>query len=154
MAYTKSFNEIAIINLLDTERSDYQKVINIRPYVFECFVKTEVDCNQTLFYKKREQESHIFFLATRDGALYLLDLRVDALRQMSEKDYSNDFSTSIREMTCDHGHPISRENRMTMRCSLCNTLKSGRHFRCSEDCNWAGCKECYKCSDCYNTTEK
>lgn len=80
IAYAKSFNQIAIINLLDSDKDKCQTVISIKPYVFECFVETEIKSNKKLYHKDREQESHIFILASRSGNLHLLDFRIDALR--------------------------------------------------------------------------
>ena len=66
--------------MLDSDQDKCQTVINIKPYTFQSFVETEIESNKMLYQKDREQESHIFIVASKGDRLYLLDFRIDAVR--------------------------------------------------------------------------
>ena len=87
ISYLKSSNEICLINLLNP--SQPQKLINIHPYIFICFVKSDLLFNKTLFHREYEQESHIPFLAkiNEDGPLELLIIRIDVFDQLKRGRY-------------------------------------------------------------------
>ena len=93
ISYLKSSNEICLINLLNP--SQPQKLINIHPYIFICFVKSDLLFNKTLFHREYEQESHIPFLAkiNEDGPLELLIIRIDVFDQLKrEEEHDHEHS--------------------------------------------------------------
>ena len=96
-----SSTEIALINIIDTKMP--QRVINVHPFTVIGFVRTQVKCNKTLFFRENEQESHILVLATTGATKpFLLDIRVDALRAKSQQ------KTEIvhRALTCFNSHQL------------------------------------------------
>lgn len=51
LVYVKSFSQLVFINLLDKDEKNCQKVIDISPFGFLCFVETAVGSNMQLYHK-------------------------------------------------------------------------------------------------------
>ena len=132
IAYLKSSQEISIINLLDKKRSETH--LNMHPFTIKCFVSTQAKCNQTLFFRETELESHILVLATlgtlkdkknwQQGTTtqtYLLAIRIDAFNSNQQRN----FIDSEQEIKCHNGHAIFKdtwEQDHYTQCSLCSKV--------------------------------
>ena len=151
VAYVYSSNEIVIVNLLDPAQK--QMIFNIHPYYFVSFVKTEVECNKTLFFRKYEKESHILLLAQIEEDskakkdLHLLVIRVDAMEH--QKPSPRIVKTlDCRALTCFNGHKMisndeDSDEEELRQCDLCGEEnKVAEMLRCESRCNARICKNC------------
>ena len=121
MAYQKSINEICIVNYMEAERTNNQVVISLAPYIFRCFVQTEVKCNETLYGRDYDKESHILLMVTdKDSSNFIMDLRIDSLNVMREKQIDLFNSTAGKTITCQNGHSIVFSgHKKEIRCKMC-----------------------------------
>ena len=51
LVYVKSYSELVLINLLDRDEKNCQKVIDISPFGFISFVETSIEINKLLYRK-------------------------------------------------------------------------------------------------------
>ena len=150
IAYRKSIDEISLINLLDRNKENNQVVLNLAPYIFRCFVKTEVKCNSIVSNRQYEYEAHILVIVTdKRTRPILLDIRVDTLDMMAKRNNKDPMAFGY-QLTCENGHSIKHDaHKKNYRCYLCGAYREAQKgWNCTEKCSWTGCKSCFACPEC------
>ena len=72
----KSPNQIGIINMMEKTRRE--KILNIHPYTAVSLISSKVKCNQSLYGRQYEMESHILLLVHKGNyEFFIMDVRID-----------------------------------------------------------------------------